>query len=304
MGWIMKFNKLSLCLALAFAAGASQAADVKLTGDYLQVGVSNSGALITADPFLGLKYDPTGTGNFSGGDFLTPGTPFAFFSIGVNGVSATAGAGSLTGNPFGSVTKDFSALAGSPYAWTSKGTYNGLTFSQALNFDVHSSVIHSTISFTNTSTAQVNNVAYAVGFDPDQDLTSYGTFSTNNTINSQGLDASVSAYGTGTNHMITLNNTSGFAAKASITGWSTDAYGLSSTGGNIGNGDNTIALGYNIGSFAIHETKTLSYDYVVSSGPVAETITASVPEPETYAMLLAGLGLMGAVAKRRKAKQA
>lgn len=33
------------------------------------------------------------------------------------------------------------------------------------------------------------------------------------------------------------------------------------------------------------------------------TVTA-VPEPETYAMLLAGLGLMGAVARRRKAQQA
>ena len=29
-----------------------------------------------------------------------------------------------------------------------------------------------------------------------------------------------------------------------------------------------------------------------------------VPEPETYAMLLAGLGLIGTVVKRRKVKQA
>ncbi|MBL0165970.1 MAG: PEP-CTERM sorting domain-containing protein [Propionivibrio sp.] len=28
----------------------------------------------------------------------------------------------------------------------------------------------------------------------------------------------------------------------------------------------------------------------------------SVPEPETYAMLLAGLGLMGAIARRRNKK--
>lgn len=35
------------------------------------------------------------------------------------------------------------------------------------------------------------------------------------------------------------------------------------------------------------------------SGPGA-VITAAVPEPETYAMLLAGLGLMGVVARRRK----
>ncbi len=33
-------------------------------------------------------------------------------------------------------------------------------------------------------------------------------------------------------------------------------------------------------------------------------ILTPVPEPETYAMLLAGLGVMGAVARRRKAKQA
>jgi hypothetical protein len=32
-------------------------------------------------------------------------------------------------------------------------------------------------------------------------------------------------------------------------------------------------------------------------------IVGSVPEPETYAMLLAGLGLMGAISRRRKAKQ-
>ncbi|WP_342617539.1 PEP-CTERM sorting domain-containing protein [Rhodoferax sp. GW822-FHT02A01] len=33
-------------------------------------------------------------------------------------------------------------------------------------------------------------------------------------------------------------------------------------------------------------------------------ITAAVPEPESYALLLAGMGLIGAVVKRRKAKQA
>jgi hypothetical protein len=30
--------------------------------------------------------------------------------------------------------------------------------------------------------------------------------------------------------------------------------------------------------------------------------TAPVPEPESYAMLLAGLGLMGTIARRRKTK--
>jgi hypothetical protein len=40
---------------------------------------------------------------------------------------------------------------------------------------------------------------------------------------------------------------------------------------------------------------------VVELGNWSATVTA-VPEPETYAMLLAGLGLMGVVARRRQQK--
>ncbi len=37
----------------------------------------------------------------------------------------------------------------------------------------------------------------------------------------------------------------------------------------------------------------------VGAGQLGYTITASVPEPETYALLLAGLGLIGAAVRRR-----
>lgn len=35
--------------------------------------------------------------------------------------------------------------------------------------------------------------------------------------------------------------------------------------------------------------------------PITQSITAAVPEPETYAMFLAGIGMLGAIARRRKA---
>jgi hypothetical protein len=53
---------------------------------------------------------------------------------------------------------------------------------------------------------------------------------------------------------------------------------------------------------------TYSLNFAVAGGSlkiddVRISVTA-VPEPETYAMMLAGLGLIGAIARRRRAKQA
>jgi len=57
---------------------------------------------------------------------------------------------------------------------------------------------------------------------------------------------------------------------------------------------------------------TVKGDTLASIGGGMGTVTVTalnatvtpVPEPESYAMLLAGLGLMGAIAKRRNSKQA
>jgi hypothetical protein len=42
---------------------------------------------------------------------------------------------------------------------------------------------------------------------------------------------------------------------------------------------------------------------LVSTGYYDMTVSVPIPEPETYAMLLAGLGLLGVVARRRKQQQ-
>jgi hypothetical protein len=65
-------------------------------------------------------------------------------------------------------------------------------------------------------------------------------------------------------------------------------------------GTNTTATTTSAGTLKLFYWDSNASD---NTGSIAVSIT-SVPEPETYAMLLAGLGLMGAVARRRKNKQA
>jgi len=63
------------------------------------------------------------------------------------------------------------------------------------------------------------------------------------------------------------------------------------------------AMGFNtVDGGQLFNSKSNPYiAMAVHSGDVA--ITAAIPEPETYALMLAGLGLVGGIARRRKAKQ-
>ncbi|MEO7494150.1 MAG: PEP-CTERM sorting domain-containing protein [Massilia sp.] len=286
---------LSLAALLTLGAvGAANAAPVTVSGNYIQMGVNNGGALIDPSTFIGIKYDPTSSGNFSSPiDYLTPGTPYAFYSIGVNGAIDTA-EGGIDNNPFGTTTFDGSGLVGNPFTITNNGYYQGLSFKQVLFFDNTSQSIHASVVFTNLSGAAINNVAYGVGIDPDQDIGAGGDFTTQNTINGQADHASVTAFGAVSGYSITLASTSGWIdTVASIDkAWGTDPYSLSSMYKNDGNGDFTINLGYKLGDFAVGEQKSIGYDYTMSA--------MMVPEPEVFAMMLLGLAVLGV--KGRKSR--
>lgn len=83
----------------------------------------------------------------------------------------------------------------------------------------------------------------------------------------------------------------------------------------LGNVSATFSLGQSVGwtTYSLVFTPTTTTNYVLSfsnSGgdnigmllDNVKVITAPVPEPETYAMMLAGLGLLGVMTRRRKQK--
>jgi len=62
-------------------------------------------------------------------------------------------------------------------------------------------------------------------------------------------------------------------------------------------------VGYTFGGDRTQWVVQLNYPADIGVGG-GQWVAEAVPEPETYAMLLAGLGIVGAIARRRKAKQA
>ena len=72
--------------------------------------------------------------------------------------------------------------------------------------------------------------------------------------------------------------------------------------------DGWVAQSFMVSGLAVQSSGRLAFRYLVDDTTIngnylgidSVNVTAAVPEPETYAMMLAGLGLLGLVARRRK----
>lgn len=168
--------------------------DVFLQGNYMEIGVSSSGSLGTAEPapqgyhpqgFPGISYvvdiDGWDTGAPpTAGDFTLPGSPVDTIVIGHDGRSFAND--ERTGwRQIDTSTLDTSA-SGILRATTTGSTISGLDFTQIIELDPSATYYKTTILLQNATQLTMDDVRFMRSFDPDQDVANYGDFDTRNDV--------------------------------------------------------------------------------------------------------------------------
>jgi hypothetical protein len=277
-------------MVVALGTQTSKAADAILTGNVLKVGVNDSGSLIDSGFNVGITWDSTGTGTFGSLDFLKPGSPYEFYSAGYTGVTGdpVTGVGAYYNgsNAFNAITANTSS--GGTLSTLTTGNLNGaLALSQVLSYGANSGTIDFSVTLTNTSGDTLNNVVYARGLDPDQDVFGGGSYSTQNDIISNDL---VIGTGLATSWTIGISTNSSYAhAPSIVSGWPyTDPNGLQTNFSGITSeyADDSINMAWNIGTLDSGDSATINFEYII--GPTVGDVTGVPDAASTLSLLVLG----------------
>lgn len=275
-------RKLALAAALSVALGSGAFA-ATVTNGSLVASIGDNGTFDVSGGFgsPGLAW--------GGLEFVNWGSPTSWFVFEDGFTSMTSLSSPVLFAFPGSITYSAGAAAATTVA------VGGWSFSQVI-LAASPDKLTVTLNITNNTGSAVAG-KYSVGFDPDQDITVGGGFATTNTILATGNASAVSAAGSASGGVVTLQNdtsASAFSIFPYIDSFCCTPVSPGSVApqavGFTTSADHSINLIYDLGTIANGQTVSIGYSYVF----------ALVPEPETYALMLAGLAAVGFVAGRRR----
>jgi len=310
--------------ALALMAGGVSAAPLTLTGNYLNVGISDRGTFgSNGNTPPGLQHDPTGTQNFGVNDYLTPGSPHDGFGLSSTQYGWTSAAANSNNNygftgsytAFGVAAPTVlmgPAALGYDLAATWSGSGLGMNITNNYFFNLNDERIR--IQTVLTATEDLTNVLFGRSVDPDPDVNTTGNFDTRNVRGDALTPANrlVSSAGQDTGLTLALlsDESNPYTVNTGISDFSgvgcclidnpanvLVGYGPTHPSFNIG--DYGLQMAWNLGDFAQGTTKTVEYFYVFGDRQDTISEPTATPEPASLALLGLGLGAL-AVARRRR----
>ena len=314
----MKMMMRALVATTMLTAAYPAVAQVVAEGNYIRVGFGTRGTVgYGGATSPGLIHDPTGTRTFATNtDYITPGDPHEGFGIvstqtgflqndndGVQQIATITAIALLTG----------AAAEGYDHAasWTGGNASFRVMNSYFFNDGDERILVRTMV----TALANLTNVAFARSVDPDS---AGGGDPTLNQRGTSGLGVNdfVGSESTGNGRTLALANLNGNALTHTTQINSSccsniNPYNvLNHTGGDLGNsstGDHGLNLAYSLGDLAAGTSVSFTYAYVVGNSledAGGNTGGGAVPEPATWAMMIAGFGLVGGAMRRRSTKVA
>lgn len=291
----MKFELRKNCLAQVVAialcgsfVSAAQAAPTVISGFGTTAATIDDAGYFSPAGALGLS--------FNGREFVNLGTFASNWSLNANGSSVAVADEVAGNNPL--ATTAFGAGSSISVVTNLGGGGGGWSLVETVSIPTSGHVAVQ-IQLTNNTGSNATGVQWGVGIDPDQGVPAGFGFGTTNEILGLGNAAAVRATSLD-GWSLTLANTtsaSAFNIASYVDPFSccspVDPAAMLAAAqavGNYGFSDSSINLAYNLGAIADGQSASFGYEYIMA-----------VPEPETYAMLLAGLGLIGFSARRRSA---
>ena len=309
---MFKLNKFALLAAIALTSVAHIAqANVVLTSGDVELGVQEMGALGVGG--IGISLADVGDG-------ITPGCLCEGWGASADGFSGWS-ANSNGGNVNVSLVS-FSSTASSA---TSVVNVGSLQVTQAYAPSTVSGLFKDTVTLTNTSGASFADVRYSRSMDWDIPPTAFSEFVT---------------IERGTSSNLVFSGDDGFATPDPLNNPGQIMAGTTNVSfTDVGPSDHGAFFTFAFGALAAGESKTFSIFYGATrsessalnalatvgaevyslgqsnggqltgspatyvfgfTGVGGDPVLPAVPEPETYAMLLSGLGLMVGFARRRK----
>lgn len=217
----------------------------------------------------GIKFDPTGTGNYGTDDYIQPGTPHEAYGFYVNNTTWIGGDNSGNGTYLaGSTTMWNKSTASLNHVICMRGNQaNGFVVTQYQTYPGEA-LIRIKMSYTNTTGAAVTVKAYR-GCDPDVGALQYSVYNTTNYRGYNTIPATdiVVAEESATNKPIALYAPgNGYTHNtAVISSWPSQNIAAMLSGTNNGNGDYAIYCAWDIGTVAAGATVSVCCYYILGS---------------------------------------
>ncbi len=192
-------------------------------------------------------------------------------------------------------------ITGASFAFLDGSDYNAIEFNTFLTANL--GALESYVSagghlFLNAAPNEGSNIDFGFG---GVTLTYGNTFSETATVNADGVAAGLTAGG------LTTNYTGNWFSHATVSGGAITSL-IDGEQGSV-----FAVKSFGLGFVAFGGQTTTNWHQPSADGNallvnelkyVANTQTAAVPEPETYALIIAGLGVVGAALRRRKTEDA